>query len=152
MPSDDATREILAALQENARMTNAELARRVGLSESPCIRRVKSLEKSGVIARYAARIDRRKVGLPVTAFVEVTMARQSDKATQDFLRRVRAEPHILDCHAMSGAYDYLMKVVARDMDHFSDLCMKRILKFPGVSNVQSSFSLDEVKVDSVVPA
>ena len=152
MPSDDATREILAALQENARMTNAELARRVGLSESPCFRRVKSLEKSGVIARYAARIDRRKVGLPVTAFVEVTMARQSDKATQDFLRRVRAEPHILDCHAMSGAYDYLMKVVARDMDHFSDLCMKRILKFPGVSNVQSSFSLDEVKVDSVVPA
>ena len=152
MKIDDAEKAILSCLQEDARMTNAELARRVGLSESPCFRRVKSLEKSGIIARYAARIDRRKVGLPVTAFVEVTMARQSDKATQDFLRRVRAEPHILDCHAMSGAYDYLMKVVARDMDHFSDLCMKRILKFPGVSNVQSSFSLDEVKVDSVVPA
>ena len=152
MKLDDAEKEILSALQQDARMTNADLSRRVGLSESPCFRRVKNLEKSGVIQRYAARVNRRKVGLVVTAFVEVTMERQSDKATQAFLQRVRAEPHILDCHAMSGSYDYLMKVVAKDMDHFSDLCMKRILKFPGVSNVQSSFSLDEVKVDSVVPA
>lgn len=152
MKLDDAEKEILSALQQDARMTNAELSRRVGLSESPCFRRVKNLEKSGVIQRYAARVNRRKVGLVVTAFVEVTMERQSDKATQAFLQRVRAEPHILDCHAMSGSYDYLMKVVAKDMDHFSTLCMKRILKFPGVSNVQSSFSLEEVKVDSVVPA
>lgn len=151
MKLDDPEKEILAALQEDARMTNAELARRVKLSESPCFRRVKGLEKSGVIQRYAARLDRRKVGLPVTAFVEVTMARQSDAATEKFLARVRDEPHIIECHALSGSYDYLMKVVARNMDHFSDLCIRKILKFPGVSNVQSSFSLDEVKVDAPLP-
>lgn len=151
MKIDSAERTILAELQEDARITNAELARRVGLSESPCFRRVKALEKAGVIQRYAARVDRRKLGLAVTAFVEVTMERQPDAATEDFLARVRAEPHIIECHAMSGSHDYLMKVVARSIDHFSELCMQRILKFPGVSHVQSSFSLDEIKLDAVVP-
>lgn len=151
MKLDDAERAILAALQTDARMTNAELARRIGLSESPCFRRVKALEKAGVIRRYAARVDRRKLGLAVTAFVEVKMERQPDAATEEFLARVRAEPYIIECHAMSGSHDYLMKVVARNIDHFSTLCMQRILKFPGVSNIQSSFSLDEIKVDAVVP-
>ena len=151
MKIDSAERTILAELQEDARITNAELARRVGLSESHCFRRVKALEKAGVIQRYAARVDRRKLGLAVTAFVEVTMERQPDAATEDFLARVRAEPHIIECHAMSGSHDYLMKVVARSIDHFSELCMQRILKFPGVSHVQSSFSLDEIKLDAVVP-
>ena len=133
-------------------MTNAELAREVGLSESPCFRRVKALEKAGVIEGYAARVDRTLLGLAVTAFVEVRMERQPDAATEAFLARVRAEPHIVECHATSGSHDYLMKVVARSIDHFSELCMQRILKYPGVSHVQSSFSLDEVKVDTGLPA
>lgn len=132
-------------------MTNAELAQRVGLSESPCFRRVKALEKAGVIVGYAARVDRRKLGLAVTAFVEVTMERQPDAATQEFHARVRDEPHIIECHAMSGSHDYIMKVVARDIDHFSELCMQTILQFPGVSHVQSGFSLSQVKVDAIVP-
>lgn len=148
---DDAERGILEALQEDGRMTNSQLATRVGLSESPCFRRVKRLEQGGLIRRYAALVDRRALGLQVMAFVEVTLERQPDAATADFLARVRAEPHIIECHAMSGSYDYLMKVVAKSIDHFSELCIKRILKFPGVKNVQSAFSLSEVKIDAAVP-
>jgi Lrp/AsnC family leucine-responsive transcriptional regulator len=151
MKIDESERGILGALQEDGRMTNAQLAARVGLSESPCFRRVKRLEQQGLIRRYSALVDRRRLGLEVMAFVEVTMERQPDAATEKFLARVRAEAHIIECHAMSGSHDYLMKVVARNIDHFSELCMKRILKFPGVSHVQSSFSLDEVKIDAAVP-
>ena len=151
MKLDDAERKILTALQRDGRITNAELAREVGLSESPCFRRVKALEKGGIIEGYAARVDRRSLGLAVTAFVEVRMDRQPDAATEAFLGHVRAEPHIVECHATSGSHDYLMKVVARSIDHFSDLCMNRILKYPGVSHVQSSFSLDEIKIGSVLP-
>ena len=152
MPLDATELEILEALQLDGRMTNAELAKRVGLSDSPCFRRVKRLEQEGIIRRYAAVVDQTQLGLEVTAFVEVTMERQPDAATEEFHARVRDDPHIIECHAMSGSHDYLMKVVARNMNHFSHLVMHRILKFPGVLNVQSSFSLSEVKVDTALPA
>lgn len=151
MELDDIERKILEVLQDDGRVSNAELARRVGLSESPCLRRVKRLESVGVIDRYSARINRRMVGLAVTAYVEVKMDRQPDEKTEHFLACVRAEPYIIECHAMSGSYDYLMKVVARSIDHFSDLCMQKILKFPGVSNIESRFSLVQVKVDAPIP-
>ncbi len=146
-----AEREILAALQEDGRLTNAELAGRIGLSESPTFRRVKRLEEMGVIRGYSADVDQRLLGLDVTAFVQVTMEKQPDEKTQAFHAAVAAEPHIIECHAMSGAHDYLMKVVARSIDHFSDIVMKRILSYPGVQNVESSFSLRRIKVSRVLP-
>jgi Lrp/AsnC family leucine-responsive transcriptional regulator len=143
--------EILRVLQAEGRISNVDLAERVGLSESPCFRRVKQLEDKGVIGGYAARLDRRKLGLQVTAFVQVSLEKQDDHKQQAFLARVEAEEHIVECHAMSGSHDYLLKVVARNMDHFSDLSMNRILKFPGVKNIESNFSLLAVKEAGALP-
>ena len=144
-------REILHALQRDGRLSNVELAKQVGLSESPCFRRVRQLEESGVIAGYAAVLDRRRLGLDVTAFVQVTLDKQKHADPSRFLARVAEEPHIVECHAMSGSYDYLLKVVARSIEHFSELCMEHVLRYPGVSNVESSFSLREFKCSRSLP-
>ena len=150
MSLDRVERQILTALQRHGRQSNVELADRVGLSESPCFRRVKNLEQDGVIQGYAARVDQRALGLTVTAYVHLTLEKGLEQRTE-FHRRVQDEPHIVECHAMSGSHDYLMKVVARDMDHFSDLIMRSILDYPGVSNLESSFSLAEVKRSGPLP-
>lgn len=151
MKLDAAEREILRLLQRHGRMSNVELAERVGLSESPCFRRVRQLEESGLIKGYAAVVDQRLLGLEVTAFVLVTMEKQPDAATESFIAAVQNEAHIVECYATSGSHDYLMKVVARSIDHFSELCMQRILKFPGVMHVESSFSLKEIKHSPGLP-
>ena len=151
MPLDRIERQVLALLQENGRMSNVELAESIGLSESPTFRRVKNLEQRGVIERYAAVVDQRALGFTVTAFVLVNMEKQPDARIDDFQARVDAEPHIVECHAMSGSHDYIMKVVARDIDHFSELVMQGILKYPGVLHVESSFSLSEIKHSRVLP-
>lgn len=152
MELDAAERQILRLLQADGRLSNVALAERVGLSESPCFRRVKQLEQAGLIRGYAAVVDQRLLGLSVTAFVLVTMEKQPDAATEAFIAAVEAEEHIVECYATSGSHDYLMKVVARSIDHFSELCMQRILKFPGVMHVESSFSLKEIKHSRVLPA
>jgi Lrp/AsnC family leucine-responsive transcriptional regulator len=149
---DQAEQKILRLLQADGRITNVDLANQIGLSESPTFRRVRQLEDSGVITGYAALVDQRKLDLDVTAFVLVTMERQPDSKTESFHACVAAEDHIIECHAMSGSNDYLMKVVARNIDHFSEICMGRILKFPGVLHVESSFSLREIKQSRVLPA
>jgi Lrp/AsnC family transcriptional regulator, leucine-responsive regulatory protein len=152
MKLDNVERHILRALQSDGRLSNVELAERVGLSESPCYRRVKQLEQAGLIQGYAAVVDQRRLGLEVTAFVLVSMERQPHAATEAFLARVQAEDHIIECHATSGAHDYLMKVVARNVDHFAELCLQQILRYPGVRHVESSFSLKEIKHSRVLPA
>ncbi len=152
MELDATERQILRLLQTDGRMANVTLAERIGLSESPCFRRVKRLEEAGLIRGYSAIVDQRRLGLEVTAFVLVTMEKQPDAATEAFIAEVEAEEHIVECYATSGSHDYLMKVVARSIDHFSELCMQRILKFPGVMHVESSFSLKEIKHSRVLPA
>lgn len=148
---DRAETTILSSLQANGRITNAQLAEQVGLSESPCLRRVRSLEERGVISGYRAQLDQRAIGLPVTVFVQVQLEKHDDRKSRDFLNSVEAEPYIVECHAMSGAYDYLLKVVARSMDHFSTLAMDGILRFPGVTDIESSFSLKTIKQDAPLP-
>ena len=148
---DRIERRILTLLQINGRMPNVELAEKIGLSESPCFRRVKKLEREGVIQRYAAVVDQRALGFTMTAFVLVNMDKQPDARMEDFHAQVAAEANIVECHAMSGSHDYIMKVLARDMDHFSELVMKKILKYPGVRHVESSFSLGEIKHSRVLP-
>lgn len=132
-------------------MSNVELAEAVGLSESPCLRRVRALEESGTIIGYSARLDQRKIGLEVTAFVQVQLEKRDDQKTREFLDQVTQEPYIVECHAMSGSYDYLLKVLARSMDHFSEIAMRGILGFSGVTNIESSFSLQTVKQDAPLP-
>ena len=104
-----------------------------------------------MIEGYAAIVAQRALGFAVTAFVWVALERQSDAEAEGFHRRVRNEPHIVECYATSGSHDYLMKVVARDMDHFSELVMRHILRYPGVRNVESSFSLQEIKHARALP-
>ena len=151
MKLDRKERDILQVLQTQGRISNVELAERVGLSESPCFRRVKRLEESGLIQGYAARLDQRQLGLQVTAFVQVSLDKQDDRKQRDFLTRVEAEEHIVECHAMSGSHDFLLKVLAYSMDHFSELSMQRILKFPGVKNMESNFSLMAIKQSAAMP-
>jgi len=148
---DKAEREILRILQRKGRVSNVELAEQIGLSESPCFRRTKNLEDSGVITGYSASLNQRLLGLQVTAFVQISLDKQSETETRKFLISVEREEHIIECHAMSGSYDYLLKVVARSMDHFSELSMQRILKFPGVKDMESHFSLQEIKLSQSLP-
>jgi len=151
MGLDRAEKAILRVLQNHGRISNVELAEKVGLSESPCFRRVRALEESGLIEGYGARLNRRGLGLQVTAFVQVSLETQDEDKQRGFLREVEAEEHIVECYAMSGSHDYLLKVVARSMDHFSELSMLRILKFPGVKTIESNFSLQAVKESSPLP-
>lgn len=144
-------KDILRNLQKEGRMSNVELAESVGMSESPCYRRVRALEEAGVIEGYGARLDQRSLGLQVTAFVLVALETQDDRKLEKFLAAVEAEEHIIEAHAMSGSYDFLLKTVARSMDHFSELAMNRILKIPGVKNIESNFSLRAVKENAPLP-
>ena len=148
---DKVDRQILESLQTDGRMRNIELAERIGLSESPTFRRVKLLEEEGMIRGYVALLDQRQLGLQVTAYVSVRMAQQPDRDQHEFHQCVADEPHIIECHAMSGGFDFLMKVVARDMDHFAELCMQEILKYPGVAHVESAFSLKAIKSSPTLP-
>jgi Lrp/AsnC family transcriptional regulator, leucine-responsive regulatory protein len=151
MKFDRAEKEIVQVLQRDARISNVELAEAVGLSESPCYRRVRGLEEAGVIDGYGARINQRALGLQVTAFVLVTLEKQDDRKQKAFLAQVEAEDHIIEAHATSGSHDFLLKVVARNMDHFSELAMEQILKFSGVKNIESNFSLKAVKEMAPLP-
>ncbi|ALO47402.1 Lrp/AsnC family transcriptional regulator [Pseudohongiella spirulinae] len=151
MQLDRTEREILRILQQEGRISIVELASRISLSESPTFRRVKALENAGVINAYSARLDQRKIGLQVTAFVQITLDKGDKSTLRTFLAQVEAEEYIVECHGMSGSCDYLLKVVATNMDHFSELCMQRILNFAGVKNIESQFSLWAVKQDAPLP-
>lgn len=151
MKIDRYERQILALLQREGRLPNVEIANRIGISESPCFRRIKAMENSGLIDFYAAKLDQRLLGLQVTSFVLVSLDKVNDAKSKKFLQQVADEEYIVECHAMTGAYDYLMKVVARNMDHFSDLCMDTILHFEGVTNIESQFSLKVVKENAGLP-
>lgn len=146
-----AEREILHILQKEGRISIVELAGRVGLSESPCFRRVRALEEAGLISYYSARLDQRQLGLQVTAFVHVSLEKGDETKLRKFLAQVEAEDYIVECHCTSGSYDYLLKVVATSMDHFSELCMQGILKFAGVKHLESQFSLGAIKQSDVLP-
>lgn len=143
--SDAADQRILRELQVNGRLSNVELARRVGLSESPCLRRVRHLEENGVIAGYAALLDRRQLGLEVVAYVHVTLDQRSEADTNAFVKSVNDAPWIVECFAVSGSQDYLLKVAARNIDHYGELTMKELLRFPGVTDVTSSLVLATIK-------
>jgi len=148
---DDTERRILTELQKDGRISNVELADKVGLSESPCLRRVRQLEDADIIKGYTAQLDQKKLGLGVTVFVQVNLDQSTEAMTHNFWEAVRAEPHVVECFAVSGSYDYLLKIVARDLDDFSNIAMRRILKFPGVKDMTSGFVLEEVKGSSQLP-
>ena len=137
--------EILNALQIEGRLSNVELAARIGLSPSPCLRRVKRLEAEGVIEGYAAKINRAKVGKGVTAFVEVGLERHREEEAERFRRVVLRLPEVVCCHAISGESDFLLEIASQDLNQFSEFVLKRLRRIPGVKNLHTSFALETMK-------
>ena len=148
---DRIDRRLLEALQADARLTTAELAQQVALSPSPCWRRVKRLEALGLVRGYHAELDPERLGWGVTAFVQVTLERHELALGDRFEQAVRAMPEIVACHNVSGAYDYLLQVLARDLKALSQFLMDTLMTLPSVDNVRSSVCLDRIKSTGALP-
>jgi len=142
---------LLAELQAGARLTNAELAERVHLSPSACLRRVQRLEREGVIAGYRAEVDPERLGLGLQAFVRVQLTRHDAAAIAAFSEFVNQWDEVVACHALTGDMDYLLQIVVRDLEHFSRFLLDRLLNQAGVADVNSSFVLRTVKAFRGLP-
>jgi len=151
IPLDAADRRILRALQRDGRLSIVALAEEVGLSPTPCQRRVRRLEETGVIARYAAVLDPARVGLPVQAFVMVGLTSHEESVVAAFHKALAQRPEVLAAHAMSGEMDYLLHVVAADLDAYGEFALKALLRMPGVKETRSSFVLGTLKGPGEVP-
>ncbi len=142
---------ILKELQANARLTNTELATRVGLSAAPCWRRVRALEEAGYILGYRAVLDRHKIGLGVLAFVRVDAERNTAELTRQMEEAILRLPEVIACHYISGAGTFELQVVSTDLEQFSALARKVLLGLPNVKDLHTSFSLGEVKASGSLP-
>ncbi len=142
---------ILQHLQTDGRLTNTELAQRVGLSAAPCWRRVRALEEAGYITGYRAVLDRRKIGLGVLAFVRLDAERNTGDATRALEQAIRALPEVIACHYISGAGTFELEVVAQDLDSFSSFALHSLINLPNVKDLHTSFSLGEVKAAGELP-
>lgn len=151
MELDRIDRIILDWLQRDGRITNAALAEHAHLSESACLRRVRALEASGLIAGYGAQLSQDKAGFPVNVFVNLTLDRQDQADLQSFERAVRQMPEVMECYLMSGDYDYLVRVVVADMADFERVHSQHLTRLPGVVRVHSSFALRTVQKSAALP-
>jgi Lrp/AsnC family transcriptional regulator, leucine-responsive regulatory protein len=163
VPLDKTDRKILAILQADGRLSNQEVAERVNLSPSPCLRRIKQLEESGVIRQYVALLAPEKIGLGLLAYVNVRLEKHSDippptgaraksaAPRADFAASVAHWPEVVACYAMTGEMDYLLRVHVEDMEHFSRFMMETLLRHPAVLDVKSSFALQRVKDTTALP-
>lgn len=136
---------ILKALQENGRLTNQALADQMGLSTSPCWRRVRQLEESGVIQRYAAVLGRREIGLGVLAFIRIKIDNHNEAQAEEFAHSVKQLDNVIACYSIAGDADFLLQVVARDLDSYSDFAMTVIRRLPCIKEMQTTFVLKEIK-------
>jgi Lrp/AsnC family leucine-responsive transcriptional regulator len=149
---DSYDKRILDILQQQGRISNQELADRIGLSPSPCLRRVRALEEAGIIAGYRAMLDAKRLGLSLIAFLSISMDRHTPERFANFDARVAAMPEVLECSLITGRdADYQLKVVVRDMDAYQDLLLNQLTRIDGVSGVHSSFVLRQVVERTVLP-
>jgi len=142
---------ILGLLQADARVSNVELAKAVGLSPSPCLNRVRALEEAGYISRYVTLLDALRVGLKVSVFIQVTLERQVESALERFENAIRGRPEVMECYLMTGDADYLIRVVVADIQVLEEFILKFLTKLPGVGNIKSSFALKQVKYQTALP-
>lgn len=142
---------ILNALQSDGRLTNQELADQVGLSPSPCLRRVRMLEEAGVIARYVAVLDQQSVGLPVSVFVSIKLESQREEALDRFAKAIARWPEVLECYLMTGPRDYLLRVVVADLAAYERFLKQKLTRLSGIGSIESSFALEQVKYTNVLP-
>ena len=148
---DKFDRAILNELQSNGRLTNAELALRVGLSAAPCWRRVRALEQNGFITGYRAEINRRKIGLGVLAFVRLDAERNTGDGTRVLELAIAKLPEVISCHYISGTGTFELQVVAQDLDTFSRFALGSLMNLPNVKDIHTSFSLGEIKAGGALP-
>ncbi|MCC0040807.1 MAG: Lrp/AsnC family transcriptional regulator [Rhodobiaceae bacterium] len=151
MKLDGSDLRIIAALQKNARQTNLALADAIGLSPTPCLRRVRQLEEAGVIRGYRADIDRNKVGLNLTIFVGVKVERHQDDEAAKFVDTVTRWPEVISCHLVSGDIDFLLEVVAASMEDYEQFVLQRLLKIRSVKDVRSNFAMRTYKTGGDLP-
>lgn len=144
MELDAIDKKLVRSLQSDGRLTNAELASRIGLSASACLRRLQRLEQSGVIAGYTALIDGAAIGKPTTVFIEITLASQVSTALDAFERAVAACDDVLECHLMSGDFDYLLRVAVADMRDYERVYRQRIAALPHVARIRTAFAMRAV--------
>ena len=151
VPPDLIDRKIIDCLQADGRMTNQELSDRIGLSPSPCLRRVRQLEANGTINRYVALIDPQALGLSVTAFVRVRLDQQDDGHLAEFENAVAEFPEVMECYLMTGESDYQLRILVSTLSQFEDFLRNRLTRVKGVANVTSSFALRPVIYKTAVP-
>lgn len=148
---DDIDRKIIAALQVDGRMTAQQLAERVGLSASPCARRVRLMEDMGVITGYAALIDQDMVDLPISVFASIKLERQRENELKRFNAAIARWPEVVDCYLMTGQRDYLLRVVVRDLHAYERFLKEKLTRLDGVSSIESSFALAQIKRSNRLP-
>jgi Lrp/AsnC family leucine-responsive transcriptional regulator len=151
MKLDAFDRKILAALQRDGRLSNVQLAEEIGLSPSPCLRRVRMLEEAGVIRGYQAILDRDEVGLGMTIFVGIKVERHTDERAEAFRQAVTALPEVISAFLVSGESDFLLQVVVSDLRAYDRFVTGKLLKLPGVSDIRSNFAINTVKAPGALP-
>lgn len=153
MPSDcdEIDRRILRELQRDGRQTNAELAECVGLSPSPCLRRVRALEQAGIIKGYSARLSASRLGLGFTVFVRIWLKQQDAETVDNFTSEAKRLPNVLDCFLMAGDCDFILRVVARDLDDYRQFQRQYLTQIKGVANVKTEIPMERVKVNGALP-
>ncbi len=151
MELDTIDNRILDQLQRNGRISNVELAAAVGLSPSPCLRRVRELESAGIIDRYAAIVDQGAAGYALSVFVQVTLERQVETALEAFERVIADRPEVMECYLMTGDSDYLLRIVVPDVAAYEGFLKNHLTRIAGVSSIKSSFALNRVKYETALP-
>ena len=154
MPSgawDAIDRRILEVIQEEARISNAELATRVGLSPSPCWRRVRALEDAAVIRRYVTLVDAQAIGLPINVFATVTLEKQVERALERFERAVAERPEVMECYLMTGEFDYLLRIMVPSLGAYERFLMDHLTRIEGIASIKSSFALKQVRYKTALP-
>lgn len=148
---DAIDRKILRALQANGKISIGELAEKVGLSPSPCARRVRLLEKTGIVKGYAAIVDQKKVGLPISAFASIKLERQREEDLDRFEEAVSRWPEVLDCYLMTGQRDYLMRIVVANLEAYERFIKDKLTRLENVASIETSFALGQVKRSEALP-
>ncbi|WP_149763149.1 Lrp/AsnC family transcriptional regulator [Neomesorhizobium albiziae] len=148
---DDIDLRIITALQKNAKATANELAEAVGLSPSPCARRVRLLEDAGVIKGYTIVVDQKKLGLPISAFASIKLERQREDDLDRFSQAVSRWAEVVDCYLMTGQRDYLMRIVVRDLEAYERFIKDKLTRLDNIASIETSFALGQVKRSEVLP-
>ncbi len=145
MKIDSIDRQIITALQANGRLTNQDLSAQIGLSPSPCLRRVRLLEEAGIISGYTATVDQRALGLSVTAFIRLRLDRHNDETVGRVERKLMAMPEVMDCWLMTGQWDYQLRVLAADLEAYEGFVRGKLQRVNGIAAIDTSFAYGRVK-------